>query len=457
MTIRRQWLLVLVLSVLISVSVNTVVLSSLINNYFIDYSTDNYNKNISRLLDFSKEALSVNAYSSQQLEMQLETFLSDPINRIRLYDANGNLIANVTSKEHQGMGRMRNGIMNGMMNHMMGNTSEEVYSADIEDNGVIIGKVNITKYSSIGNSLETRKFTYSLIASSILSFAIVFVLILVIAAFVSKKMSGDLMRTAQQAIDIDLGNQKDITKSKVKEIRTIQISLETLQNRLKLKQISRKKLVDELVHQTRTPLTILRTHLEGYEDGIIDLTPEEIRTCEAQIDNISIIITNMSEMIDAEKDADIVRIEQFELSHLLKQIIGGLKVQFQRKAIDLQLLSTQKVLLKTDLNKLSQSIYNLLTNAYKFTEANGRVTVEYKQVGDELTLVVKDTGRGICEDDQNKIFDAYYRGNNSANTVGEGIGLYLVSENIKKIDGHIELQSKLGEGSRFIIKIPREI
>ncbi|HHU72116.1 MAG TPA: sensor histidine kinase, partial [Clostridiales bacterium] len=166
MTIRRQWLLVLVLSVLISVSVNTVVLSSLINNYFIDYSTDNYNKNISRLLNFSKEALSVNVYSSQQLEMQLETFLSDPINRIRLYDANGNLIANVTSKEHQGMGRMRNGMMNGMMNHMMGNASEEVYSADIEDNGVIIGKVNITKYSSIGNSLETRKFTYSLIASS---------------------------------------------------------------------------------------------------------------------------------------------------------------------------------------------------------------------------------------------------------------------------------------------------
>jgi len=243
----------------------------------------------------------------------------------------------------------------------------------------------------------------------------------------------------------------------VKEIRTIQQSLETLQARLKLKQTSRKKLVDELVHQTRTPLTILKTHLEGLEDGIIRFTPEEIRTCEAQIDNIASIITNMSGMIDADKDIDTVNIGQLELNQMLKQIVGGLKVQFDKKAVDLQLLSHEKVLVKTDQHKLSQVIYNILTNAYKYTNSGGRVTVDYKLAGDEISIAIEDTGSGIKEEDRLKIFDAYFKGSNSVSTTGDGIGLYVAKENLKKINGQIDVESELGVGSKFTIRIPKEI
>lgn len=449
MTVKRQWMLVLILSGALSVAVNSIVLSTLINNYFINYSTENYNRNVSQLVVFSEKTLIETGYSEQQIKMQLETYLSDPIKRIRLYDTNGNLLAGVGSEGHQMVGMMRNK----MMNRMMGNASEEVDSFEIMNDGVAIGQLNITRYSSIGNSLETRKFAVSLIGSSFLSFGIVFVLIFIIGIFISKKMSKDLRLTAQQAIDIDLGNQNNILKSHVEEIRIIQQSLETLQTRLKLKQTSRKKLVDELIHQTRTPLTILKTHLEGFEDGIIRFTPEEIRICEAQIENITAIITNMSGMIDAEKDIDAVKIEQVELNRLLKQIAGGLKVQFDRKTVELELLSHQKVFLKTDKYKLSQVIYNILTNAYKFTNSNGRVTVEYKQAEDELIIIIQDTGSGITEEERLRIFDAYYRGKNSAHTSGEGIGLYVAKENLKKINGKIDVESKPGVGSKFIINI----
>lgn len=453
MTIKRQWMLFLILAAVLSVAVNSFVLSSLINRYFIDYTTANYNKHFSQIVEFSKKALSEKSYSKQQLEMQLETHLSDPINRIKLYDSNGNLLADVGNGSNQMSGMMRNG----MMNRMMGKPSEEIDSLDISNAGITLGKLNITRYSSIGNSMETRMFTASLVGNSILSFGIVLIFVLIIGAFVSKKMSKDLRKTAQQAIDIDLGNQSNIEKSKVKEIRTIQQSLETLQSRLKLKQTSRKRLIDELVHQTRTPLTILKTHLEGFEDGIISMTPEEIRTCEAQIENITSIITNMSGMIDADKDIDTVKIEQFELNHLLKQIIGGLRVQFDKKAIELHLLSHQKISVKTDQYKLSQCIYNILTNAYKFTEPNGKVTIEYKEAGEELTIEVEDTGSGIAEEDKKRLFDAYFRGKNSNNTIGEGIGLYVVKENLNKINGKINVESELGKGSKFIIKIPKVI
>ena len=210
-----------------------------------------------------------------------------------------------------------------------------------------------------------------------------------------------------------MGNKTNIEKSKVREIRIIQQSLDTLQKKLKLKQTSRKRLLDELVHQTRTPLTILKTHLEGFEDGILSMTQEEIKTCEAQIDNITSIITNMSAMIDAEKNLDDVQVEEIEINQLLKQIIGALKVQFTKRQIDLTLMSNKKVNIKTDKYKLSQCIYNILTNAYKFTEPQGKVTVSYELTGSELAITIEDTGLGISPEDQLHLFDAYFRGSNT--------------------------------------------
>ncbi|MFA9424079.1 MAG: sensor histidine kinase, partial [Sedimentibacter sp.] len=205
---------------------------------------------------------------------------------------------------------------------------------------------------------------------------------------------------------------------------------------------------------TRTPLTILRTHLEGFEDGIIDMTPEEIKTCENQIENITLIITNMSGMLDADKEIDQVKYEEFELNQLLKQVVGGLKVQFDKKNIELKLTSDKKIVMNTDKYKLSQSIYNILTNAYKFTEKNGKVTLSYGIIKEEIVISIEDTGIGMNSEDKKHIFDAYYKGSNSSKSTGEGLGLYIVKENLDKINGTIDVVSELGAGSKFTITIP---
>ncbi len=450
MTVKRQWMLALMLSAALSVLINSIVFSALINRYFIDNSTVNYKKHVSQVVAFSTDALITGDYSRAQLEMQLESHLSDPINRIRLYNADGKLLADVGSAS----GKMADMMRSGMMSRFLRNPSEEIDSIDITKNGSVIGKLNITRYSSIGNSLETRKFTRSLVINSLLSCGIAFLLTLLIGDYFSKRMSRDLTLTAQQATDIDLGQRSDAKKSSIVEIGTIQQSLETLQSRLMMKQTSRKQLIDELVHQTRTPLTILRTHLEGFRDGVIRFTPEEIRTCESQIENLSSIITNMSGLIDAGKEIDPVLLTSVEISGLIRQIAAGLKAQFDRKQISLQVAAQHKITVQTDSYRLSQSIYNLLTNAFKFTGSGGTVTLSYQAEGNELAISIQDTGAGIPPEEQEKIFDAYYRGKNSPDTGGDGIGLYIVKENLKKIGGRIDLESKVGAGSKFTIRIP---
>lgn len=452
MTVKRQWMLALVFSVALSVLINSLVFSTLVNRYFVEYSTENYNAHIDQLTAFATDALSGGEYSGRQLEMQLGSHLSDPINRIRLYSADGTLLADVGGTGNPMMGMMRSPVMN----RVMGSASAEADSLDISKDGVLLGKLLVNRYSSIGNSLGTRRFMLSLVGYSVLSFGVVFALTFLIGHFISKKMSRDLMLTAQQAVELDLGNEVRLVPSNVKEIRTIQQSLETLQSRLKLKQTSRKKLVDELVHQTRTPLTILQTHLEGFRDGVIQFNPEEVGTCEAQISNLSSIITNMSGLIDAEKEIDAVNLAPVDVCVLIRQITAGLKAQFDRKSITLEVDCPQKLTVQTDYYKLSQAVYNLLTNAYKFTPAGGTVSVSCATRGNERIIAVKNTGVGIPLSEQAHVFDAYYRGANSVHTEGEGIGLYIVSENLRRIGGRIELQSTAGEGSRFTISLPME-
>ena len=139
----------------------------------------------------------------------------------------------------------------------------------------------------------------------------------------------------------------------------------------------------------------------------------------------------------------------------IRKIINGLKLSFQKKEIELSLSGKDDVILYSDKNKLSQSIYNILTNALKFTPPGGKVKVSYTVTKDLIKITVEDNGRGIAKEDQKNLFDAYFRGKNSANISGEGLGLFIAKDNLDKINGSISVESEVGKGSRFIIEIVR--
>lgn len=448
MTIRKQWLIVLTLTAVLAVSINSLLLSSLINRYFQSYTTENYNINLSQIEALSRNALVENSFSPKQLSVQFESHLDDPILSIKLYDPRGRLIAAAENRLPYGHDMMSN-----RMKEMMNATPEEVDSIEISDSGEVLGILNITRYCSVSNSIVSNMFKGALVRNSLISFAFVLAVLIAIGVFVSKKMSKDLMNATELAISIDMGDKADIKLSKIKEIRIIQESLNALNMKLKIKQIGRKRLVDELVHQVRTPLTILKTHLEGLEDGIIEMTPEEVNICSEQVENVTSIVANMSMMLDANIAPDFVKLENVDIHLMLKQIINGLKVQFDKKQIELHLLSKQKIFLMTDKYKLSQSIYNVLTNAYKFTPPHGKVEISYKKTNDSLIINIQDNGIGISEGDKANLFNAYYKGNNSSKIAGEGLGLFVAKENLSKINGEIQVESQPEKGSTFTLII----
>lgn len=449
MTIRRQWLLILTLTAVLAVFINSAILDSLINKYFLTYNSETYDYHVSQVEQLAASALLDNSLTEQQLSVQLESHLDDPITSIKLYNTDGQLVASA-----ENTGSYGSGMMNGMMNRMMREHSEEVDNFDVTDGSTVIGVLHITRYSSLNNSATSTMFKYALLRNSVLSFLIVLCALIIIGIFVSRRLSRDLTNAAAQALSIDMGDRPDFKLSKVKEIKIIQASLDELQNRLKIKQVGRKRVVDEFVHQTRTPLTILKTHLEGLEDGVITMSGEEMKVCQSQIENLSAIISNMSLLLDADRPHEVLHFEEFDLHALLSQILSGMRVPFEKKTIALRLLTTQKTVVTADKHKLSQSVYNLLTNAYKYTEPNGTVDVSYEHTDSGVYIRIRDTGCGISEKDLPHLFDAYYRGQNSGKIAGDGLGLFVVKENLEQMGGTVRVRSDPSVGSEFTITIP---
>lgn len=454
MTIKKQWMIVLIMTVVLSVLLNSFVLSALMNRYFVRYYNENYQEHARQILQVAEETLTTPDYNARQLVILLQAHLSGPIVGIQLIDSEGVVLADVY--------RNQRGMMGGHMMRNLGQTDNltEIDNAPVIKGGKVLGELNIIRQGTLADSLEIKSFQSSLVVNSGITLGVLIPFALLLGYWLSRRMSRDIMSTADMAIDMDLGKNTDMSRSRVREIRVVQESLETLHRNLKLKKTSRKKLIDEMVHQTRTPLTILSTHLEGFRDGVIDVNDEELRKCQVQIENLNEIIRNMSNMIDAEGELEKIRMENLEISGLIRQVTEGLKAQFDLKGIRLTWKQEPKIWVVSDRYKLSQSIYNLITNGYKYTDPGGMVTIDYKIVdsseGSLLEIVVSDTGRGILEENLERIFDAYYRERSGDELEGEGIGLYVAAQNLKQIGGSILAESRIGEGSRFTIRIPVE-
>ncbi|MDD3417767.1 MAG: HAMP domain-containing sensor histidine kinase [Lachnospiraceae bacterium] len=452
MTIRKKWILTLGLIAVITIVVNSFVLSFLTSHYFNNYLDENYDQTCNEIVNYLSKELSLGNYSESQISVELHAYLGDSITQIKVYDNSGSLIAEATDDTQSGTGHGM-GMMRGMMSGM-NSRYDIVDDFHITGNNENLGEVHITRYSTSGNSYAAIMFQNSLIRNSLISVGIVMILVFLLGLFMSKRVSKDLIQTADMAQNIEVGKENLIRYSTTKEIRIIQKSLESLESKLKLKQKARKTLVDEMVHQTRTPLTILKMHLEGMEDGVIQMKSEEFKVCENQIDNLSDIITNISSLIDAGTNESKVVLEEFELYQFMKQIVNGMRSQFQKKNIDFRLLTSERIQVKTDKYRLGQSIYNILTNAYKFTPSGGNVSLNFYRESDTIKIEIADTGYGIKEDEQVKIFDAYYKKSKDTGDAGDGIGLYIAKENMESLNGRIEVQSKEGKGSKFILVLP---
>ena len=427
MTIRRQWLLILGFIVLLTLLLNTVILFFSVQKDFNEALLEEYDIHVEQISSYLNRAMLQS--SNDQIQIVLEGHLTDPIIGLKLYDGNSKLVVAVDSNSSTMMGR----------GHMM-RTSQEVETISIRSGGVVIGYLNVIRENLNSSWFDTNRFSYLIVSNAWKSFVLVLFIAMLIGIFISKYTSKQLKETAEIAQRIDDDNVVDFQKSSILEISKIQESLMSLNQKLKLKTKARKRLIDEITHQSKTPLAIISCHIEGYRDGVIEINDEHLEVVQNQIDNLSRILTHLNHIIESDVKPT-PNVEDVDLKALVEKVILGFKTQFQMKSIGLKIIA-ENIEITTDPYLLSQVLYNVISNAYYHTKEGGCVIVT---IGDIIT--VADDGDGMSSEVLEHIFDPFYK----YNSEGDGLGLYICQEIIKQLGGDIEVSSVLGQGTEIRI------
>ncbi len=219
-----------------------------------------------------------------------------------------------------------------------------------------------------------------------------------------------------------------------------------------------KQFSGDVSHELRTPLTIIRGEIEVLRRK--DRTPEEYRQT---MDSVLEESARMNRIID-----DLLFLSRLEamtgedfdaripLDEVLIQAFESRELPARRKGVRLDLKDPVPARIRGEANLLERLIVNLIDNAVRYTPSDGRVEVSLDVQGIEAVLAVEDTGVGIPEEAIPQIFDRFFvvDKSRSKESGGAGLGLAIVKEVADAHGARIDIQSKPGEGSRFVVRFP---
>ncbi|HTU61028.1 MAG TPA: response regulator, partial [Polyangiales bacterium] len=213
-------------------------------------------------------------------------------------------------------------------------------------------------------------------------------------------------------------------------------------------------------HEFRTPLhSILglsRLLLDGSDGPLTEEQQKQLRFIRTSAEELSQLVNDMLDLSKAESGKALLRPDKFSLADFTAALRGMLRPLAHDSAVTLEFDPPPDLVLDTDQGKLSQILRNLISNALKFTE-RGEVRVSISQHGNEVSFAVRDSGVGIAREHYERIFEEFGQVDNplQGRVKGTGLGLPLSRKLAELLDGTLEVESRLGEGSTFTLRIPR--
>lgn len=211
-----------------------------------------------------------------------------------------------------------------------------------------------------------------------------------------------------------------------------------------------KTLISDISHQIKTPIAAANTFAELLSDG--ELSAEErteyITTLQMSLGKLTFLTNSLIKMSRLESDIISLKPEKNSLNEIVLQAVKTVYAKAKEKGILITFECDQAFEAVLDFNWTAEAISNVIDNAVKYTPQGGFVCLQITEYPSFLRLDISDSGVGIPEEEQAKIFGRFYRGKQSVGTDGVGIGLYLTREIINKQNGYMKVSSD-ENGSTF--------
>lgn len=223
----------------------------------------------------------------------------------------------------------------------------------------------------------------------------------------------------------------------------------------------RDEFISVVSHELRTPVAIAEGNISNAQfiiekQGDVTSITAALKQAHEQVIFLSSLINDLSTLSRAERGKLTVELEQINIHELITELVKASQPQATQKHLELKgVLDSSLQLLTTSRLYVKEILQNFITNSIKYTQT-GSITIGTKQTPNGVQFYVQDTGIGISQGDQQKIFDKFFRSEDyrTRQTNGTGLGLYVTMKLARLLHAEISVESELNKGSTFNIFIP---
>lgn len=277
---------------------------------------------------------------------------------------------------------------------------------------------------------------------------------LVLAFLLAQTLTGPLRRLTQTADRMGHGEiDARVETDGAPELIALGRALNRLSETLEHEEEVRKANAADLAHELRTPVNALLARIEAAQDGVL-AGPENLAAMHTEALRLTRLLDDLARLADAERPGLLLDKRRVDLAVAARAVAESFAPRFD--AVGLRFVTElESVHVAGEQGRLEQIVSNLLSNAFRYTEA-GEVRLRVGREGDEAVLELSDTGVGILPDDLRHIFTRFWRGDRSRSraTGGAGVGLAIVRELVRAHEGRVDVDSIPDEGSRFRVVLP---
>lgn len=327
----------------------------------------------------------------------------------------------------------------------------DIYRKLVLITGAVISVLSVLMVFFAGNSPVTMLWGYS-------GVLILFALLLLLD-FLHNRYNDDLLEQITLLIEALVEQQERQIFSEAEDTLTARLqhqllklrNILTAQNQMLAQEKEQiKTLISDISHQIKTPIAAANTFAELLSDG--ELSAEErteyITTLQMSLGKLTFLTNSLIKMSRLESGIISLKPEKNSLNEIVLQAVKTVYAKAKEKGILITFECDQAFEAVLDFNWTAEAISNVIDNAVKYTPQGGFVRLQITEYPSFLRLDISDSGVGIPEEEQAKIFGRFYRGKQSVGTDGVGIGLYLTREIINKQNGYMKVSSD-ENGSTF--------
>jgi signal transduction histidine kinase len=298
------------------------------------------------------------------------------------------------------------------------------------------------------------------------SLSIALIIALVIGIWLLRSISRpvyELERGMHAIAEGDLTHRLGLSPDQKGEFGRLAASYQTMARQLGELERLRAEFVGVASHELKTPINVILGYLELLQEGIYgELSPKQkdiLDTVGKQAHTLTRLVKRLLDISRFEASGGKIEVRQIDLTKFLRTLESSFSVLANQRDIAFTVDHGEGLPAKVawDEDRINEVLGNLLANAFKFTARGGKVALQVAS-DNKVVITVRDTGAGIAAEQLPHIFDKFYQADNQAQaaTKGTGLGLAIAKEIVEAHGGQILVESRVGEGTTFVVTLPIE-